>query len=94
MAKRRTLKRRWLEEKAKREELERLIYKPQIIIRSTPYKEPIREIDARRRCHYVNKHRCKKYINEMHWRGLKEGHQVGYDSGYDEGFADACKEQE
>lgn len=53
-----------------------------------------REIDARRRCHYVNKHRCKKYINEMHWRGLKEGHQVGYDSGYDDGFADACKEQE
>ena len=53
-----------------------------------------REIDARRRCHYVNKRRCKKYINEMHWRGLKEGYQVGYASGYDDGFTDASNKQE
>lgn len=42
MAKRRTLKRRWLEEKAKQEKLERLLNTPQIVVRSTPYKEPIR----------------------------------------------------
>lgn len=53
-----------------------------------------RIIDVLKRYHHVNKHRCKKYINEMHWRGLKEGHQVGYDSGYDDGFADASKQQE
>lgn len=53
-----------------------------------------RQCDAASRCHYVNKHRCKKYINEMHWRGLKEGHQVGYASGYDKGFEDASNKQE
>lgn len=51
-----------------------------------------REIDSSKRCHYVNKHRYKKYANEMHTRGLKEGHQVGYDSGYNDGFQDAIDE--
>lgn len=51
-----------------------------------------RQVDIGYRFHVVNKHRCKKYINEMHTRGLKEGHQVGYDSGYNDGFQEAYDE--